>query len=64
MLFKTILVILLYVSAFTWYRDGSPLSFTTQTHQLTASSEDGGRYSCAVKGYEDLPSPVVALTVN
>ncbi|XP_061072618.1 B-cell receptor CD22-like isoform X2 [Conger conger] len=50
--------------AFTWYRDGSPLSFTTQTHQLTASSEDGGRYSCVVKGYEDLPSPAVALSVN
>ncbi|XP_061095277.1 B-cell receptor CD22-like isoform X2 [Conger conger] len=50
--------------AFTWYRDGSPLSFTTQTHQLTASSEDRGRYSCAVKGYKDLPSLVVALTVN
>ncbi|XP_061095318.1 B-cell receptor CD22-like isoform X2 [Conger conger] len=50
--------------AFTWYRDRSPLSFTTQTHQLTASSEDGGRYSCAVKGYGHLPSPAVALTVN
>ncbi|XP_061110875.1 B-cell receptor CD22-like [Conger conger] len=50
--------------AFTWYRDGSPLSFTTQTHQLTASSEDGGRYSCVVKGYGHLPSPAVALTVN
>ncbi|KAJ8287462.1 hypothetical protein COCON_G00001210 [Conger conger] len=49
--------------AFTWYRDGSPLSFTTQTHQLTASSEDGGTYSCAVKGSELLPSPAVALTV-
>ncbi|KAJ8287461.1 hypothetical protein COCON_G00001200 [Conger conger] len=50
--------------AFTWYRDRSPLSFTTQTHQLTASSEDGGTYSCAVKGSELLPSPAVALTVN
>ncbi|KAJ8287459.1 hypothetical protein COCON_G00001180 [Conger conger] len=50
--------------AFTWYRDGSPLSFTTQTHQLTASSEDGGTYSCAVNGSELLPSPAVALTVN
>ncbi|KAJ8287464.1 hypothetical protein COCON_G00001230 [Conger conger] len=50
--------------AFTWYRDGSPLSFTTQTHRLTASSEDGGTYSCAVKGSELLPSPAVSLTVN
>ncbi|KAJ8287507.1 hypothetical protein COCON_G00001660 [Conger conger] len=50
--------------AFTWFRDGSPLSFTTQRHQLTASSEDGGTYSCAVKGSELLPSPAVALTVN
>ncbi|KAJ8262670.1 hypothetical protein COCON_G00151270 [Conger conger] len=49
---------------FTWYRNGSPLSFTTQRHQLTASSEDGGTYSCAVKGSELLPSPAVALTVK
>ncbi|KAG5855776.1 hypothetical protein ANANG_G00000150, partial [Anguilla anguilla] len=25
--------------AFIWYRDGSPLSFTDQSHQFTASSE-------------------------
>ncbi|KAJ8247237.1 hypothetical protein COCON_G00234380, partial [Conger conger] len=49
---------------FTWYRNGSPLSFTTQRHQLTASSEDGGTYSCAVNGSELLPSPAVALTVT
>ncbi|XP_064161680.1 B-cell receptor CD22-like [Anguilla rostrata] len=49
-------------SAFIWYRDGSPLSFTGQSHQFTASSEDRGRYSCAVKGYE-LHSPAVALNV-
>ncbi|XP_035282757.1 B-cell receptor CD22-like [Anguilla anguilla] len=49
--------------AFIWYRDGSPLSFTDQSHQFTASSEDAGRYSCAVKGYE-LHSPAVALNVR
>ncbi|XP_064161829.1 B-cell receptor CD22-like [Anguilla rostrata] len=49
--------------AFIWYRDGSPLSFTGQSHQFTASSEDRGRYSCAVKGYE-LQSPAVALNVR
>ncbi|XP_035282949.1 B-cell receptor CD22-like [Anguilla anguilla] len=49
--------------AFIWYRDRSPLSFTGQSHQFTASSEDAGRYSCAVKGYE-LHSPVVALNVR
>ncbi|XP_064176141.1 B-cell receptor CD22-like, partial [Anguilla rostrata] len=49
--------------AFIWYRDGSPLSFTDQRHQFTASSEDAGRYSCAVKGYE-LQSPAVTLNVR
>ncbi|XP_064163746.1 B-cell receptor CD22-like [Anguilla rostrata] len=49
--------------AFIWYRDGSPLSFTDQSHLFTASSEDAGRYSCAVKGYE-LQSPAVALNVR
>ncbi|KAG5855771.1 hypothetical protein ANANG_G00000080, partial [Anguilla anguilla] len=48
--------------AFIWYRDGSPLSFTDQSHQFTASSEDRGSYTCAVKGYE-LRSPAVALNV-
>ncbi|XP_064175908.1 B-cell receptor CD22-like isoform X2 [Anguilla rostrata] len=48
--------------AFIWYRDGSPLSFTDQSHQFTASSEDRGSYTCAVKGYE-LHSPAVALNV-
>ncbi|KAJ8332898.1 hypothetical protein SKAU_G00417940 [Synaphobranchus kaupii] len=50
--------------AFTWYRNGSPLSFTNQKHLFTASIEDAGKYSCAVKGYEDLPSPAVALHVR
>ncbi|XP_035282685.1 basement membrane-specific heparan sulfate proteoglycan core protein-like [Anguilla anguilla] len=49
--------------AFIWYRGGSPLSFTDQSHQFTASSEDRGRYTCAVKGYE-LRSPAVALNVR
>ncbi|XP_064175972.1 B-cell receptor CD22-like [Anguilla rostrata] len=49
--------------AFIWYRDGSPLSFTDQSHQFRASSEDASKYSCAVKGYE-LQSPAVALNVR
>ncbi|KAG5855775.1 hypothetical protein ANANG_G00000140, partial [Anguilla anguilla] len=49
--------------AFIWYRDGSPLSFTDQSHQFTASSEDAGRYSCTVTGY-GLQSPAVALNVR
>ncbi|XP_064161796.1 B-cell receptor CD22-like isoform X14 [Anguilla rostrata] len=49
--------------AFIWYRDGSPLPFTDQSHQFTASSEDAGRYSCAVTGYE-LHSPAVTLNVR
>ncbi|KAJ8332897.1 hypothetical protein SKAU_G00417930 [Synaphobranchus kaupii] len=49
---------------FTWYRNGSPLSFTNQGLQFTARSEDAGKYSCAVKGYEDLHTPAVALNVR
>ncbi|KAG5855780.1 hypothetical protein ANANG_G00000230, partial [Anguilla anguilla] len=49
--------------AFIWYRDGSPLSFTDQSHLFRASSEDRGSYTCAVKGYE-LQSPAVTLNVR
>ncbi|XP_029545597.1 B-cell receptor CD22-like [Salmo trutta] len=38
---------------------GSPVSLI-----VTVSSEDTGRYSCAVKDHEDLPSPEETLTVR
>ncbi|KAJ8332899.1 hypothetical protein SKAU_G00417950 [Synaphobranchus kaupii] len=50
--------------AFTWYRNGSPLSLTNQRLQFPASIEDAGKYSCAVKGYEDIGTPAVALNVR
>ncbi|XP_035282743.1 B-cell receptor CD22-like isoform X5 [Anguilla anguilla] len=50
--------------AFIWYRDGSPLPFTNQSHLFTASREDRGNYTCAVKGYEHLPSSAVILSVT
>ncbi|KAJ8332895.1 hypothetical protein SKAU_G00417910 [Synaphobranchus kaupii] len=50
--------------AFTWYWNGSPLSLTNQRFHFTARSEDAGKYSCAVKGYEDLRTPAVALNVR
>ncbi|KAJ8332894.1 hypothetical protein SKAU_G00417900 [Synaphobranchus kaupii] len=50
--------------AFIWYWNGSPLSLTNQRVYFTASIEDAGKYSCAVKGYEDLRTPAVALNVR
>ncbi|KAG9335404.1 hypothetical protein JZ751_004725, partial [Albula glossodonta] len=51
-------------SAFIWYKNNQSLSFTSQEHQITASSGDAGSYSCAVRGYENLPSPAVTLSVE
>ncbi|KAG9335401.1 hypothetical protein JZ751_004722, partial [Albula glossodonta] len=51
-------------SAFIWYKNKQRLSFTSQEHQITASSGDAGSYSCAVRGYENLPSPAVTLIVE
>ncbi|KAG9335396.1 hypothetical protein JZ751_004717 [Albula glossodonta] len=45
--------------AFIWYKNNQPLSFTSQEHQITASS--GDHYTCAVRGYENLTSPAVSV---
>ncbi|KAI1894910.1 hypothetical protein AGOR_G00120630 [Albula goreensis] len=50
--------------AFIWYKNNQRLSFTSQQHQITASSGDAGRYSCAIQGYGILPSPAVTLSVQ
>ncbi|XP_037399179.1 B-cell receptor CD22-like [Pygocentrus nattereri] len=48
---------------FTWYRDGHPLSSSTDQLQLQpVSREDAGRYHCAVLG-QNLGSPQVILNV-
>uniref|UniRef100_A0A4W5KRE4 Ig-like domain-containing protein n=1 Tax=Hucho hucho TaxID=62062 RepID=A0A4W5KRE4_9TELE len=47
-----------------WYKNGH---VTTQSNSLflnPVSSEDAGRYSCAVEGHENLPSPEETLTVR
>uniref|UniRef100_A0A674ASD6 B-cell receptor CD22 n=1 Tax=Salmo trutta TaxID=8032 RepID=A0A674ASD6_SALTR len=47
-----------------WYKNGH---VTTQSNSLflnPVSSEDTGRYSCAVEGHEDLYSPEETLTVR
>ncbi|XP_072514066.1 uncharacterized protein [Salminus brasiliensis] len=45
---------------FIWYKNGRPLTTKTikknQLRLQTVSSEDAGRYSCAVRGSEHLPS--------
>ncbi|XP_036416145.1 sialoadhesin-like [Colossoma macropomum] len=47
---------------FTWYRNGHPLSSSTdQLHLQLVSREDAGRYRCAVLG---LNSPEVTLNVR
>ncbi|KAL7852246.1 hypothetical protein SRHO_G00180310 [Serrasalmus rhombeus] len=49
---------------FTWYRNGHPLSSSTdQLHLQPVSREDAGRYHCAVLG-QDLRSPEVTLNVR
>ncbi|XP_029595844.1 sialoadhesin [Salmo trutta] len=51
--------------SYIWYKKGQRL--TNQNNSLIinpVSSEDAGRYSCAVEGFEDLPSPEETLTVK
>ncbi|XP_066511190.1 B-cell receptor CD22-like [Hoplias malabaricus] len=53
---------------FIWYKNGRPLTTKTtinnQLHLQPVSSEDAGSYSCAVNGYQHLPSPDHTLTVR
>ncbi|XP_072514063.1 B-cell receptor CD22-like [Salminus brasiliensis] len=53
---------------FIWYKNGRPLTTKTiknnQLHLQTVSSEDAGRYSCAVRGSEHLPSTAQTLRVR
>ncbi|KAI1887363.1 hypothetical protein AGOR_G00189530 [Albula goreensis] len=50
--------------AFIWYRNNQRLYFSRQQYQITASSGDAGNYSCAVRGYENLPSTALTLNVQ
>ncbi|XP_076841991.1 B-cell receptor CD22-like isoform X2 [Brachyhypopomus gauderio] len=50
---------------FIWYKNGRPLSSSTNPlHLQSVSSEDAGSYRCAVRGYEHLPSLHQTLTVT
>uniref|UniRef100_A0A671PEX3 Ig-like domain-containing protein n=1 Tax=Sinocyclocheilus anshuiensis TaxID=1608454 RepID=A0A671PEX3_9TELE len=51
--------------AFIWYKNGQTLKIHSKTLQLQSERSDSGRYSCAVRGHEHLPSPAVtSLTLN
>ncbi|XP_045542989.1 B-cell receptor CD22-like [Salmo salar] len=56
------------ITAYSWYKNGQPIT-NTNTYSpvyslFSVSSEDTGRYFCAVKGHEDLPSAEETLTVT
>ncbi|XP_026102508.1 B-cell receptor CD22-like [Carassius auratus] len=48
---------------FIWYKNGQALKIQNETLQLQSERSDSGRYSCAVRGHEDLPSPAVSINV-
>ncbi|XP_036394465.1 B-cell receptor CD22-like [Megalops cyprinoides] len=47
-----------------WYKNGHPLSNTSQNLQFSANSEDAGSYSCAATSHKDLPSSAITLDVR
>ncbi|XP_053333593.1 uncharacterized protein LOC128507002 [Clarias gariepinus] len=53
---------------FIWYKNSRGLTTNTiksnKVHLQSVSSEDAGSYSCAVRGYEHLPSPAHTLRVR
>ncbi|KAB5523725.1 hypothetical protein PHYPO_G00155790 [Pangasianodon hypophthalmus] len=53
---------------FIWYKNSRGLTTNTtksnEVHLQRVSSEDAGSYSCAVRGYEHLPSPAQTLSVR
>ncbi|KAJ8384487.1 hypothetical protein AAFF_G00205080 [Aldrovandia affinis] len=53
-----------YSQTFIWSKNGQYLHDTNQQLWFSASSEDAGSYSCAVRGHENLPSPAVTLNVK
>ncbi|XP_053085650.1 B-cell receptor CD22-like [Pangasianodon hypophthalmus] len=53
---------------FIWYKNSRGLTTNTtksnEVHLQRVSSEDAGSYSCAVRGYEHLPSPAQTLSIR
>uniref|UniRef100_A0A674AG74 B-cell receptor CD22 n=1 Tax=Salmo trutta TaxID=8032 RepID=A0A674AG74_SALTR len=56
------------ITAYSWYKNGQPIPNSNTSSPgyslFSVSSEDTGRYSCAVEGHEDLPSAEETLTVT
>nr|XP_024003412.1 B-cell receptor CD22-like [Salvelinus alpinus] len=56
------------ITAYSWYKNGQPIpnsnTYSPVYSLFSVSSEDTGRYSCAVEGHEDLPSAEETLTVR
>ncbi|XP_045568615.1 B-cell receptor CD22 isoform X2 [Salmo salar] len=56
------------ITAYSWYKNGQPIPNSNTSSPVyslfSVSSEDTGRYSCAVEGHEDLPSAEETLTVT
>uniref|UniRef100_A0A674A4E9 B-cell receptor CD22 n=1 Tax=Salmo trutta TaxID=8032 RepID=A0A674A4E9_SALTR len=56
------------ITAYSWYKNGQPIpnsnTYSPVYSLFSVSSEDTGRYSCAVEGLEDLPSAEETLTVT
>ncbi|XP_055770715.1 sialoadhesin-like [Salvelinus fontinalis] len=56
------------ITAYSWYKNGQPIpnsnTYSPVYSLFSVSSEDTGRYSCAVEGHEDLPSTEETLTVT
>ncbi|XP_077057584.1 B-cell receptor CD22-like, partial [Siphateles boraxobius] len=49
---------------FVWHKNGQTLNFTRDILQFQSDRSDSGRYSCAVRGHEHLPSPAVNIIVE
>ncbi|XP_071202210.1 B-cell receptor CD22-like [Salvelinus alpinus] len=56
------------ITAFSWYKNGQPIPNSNNSSPVyslfSVSSEDTGRYTCAVDGHEDHPSAEKTLTVT
>uniref|UniRef100_A0A4W5K1J6 Ig-like domain-containing protein n=1 Tax=Hucho hucho TaxID=62062 RepID=A0A4W5K1J6_9TELE len=56
------------ITAYSWYKNRHPIpnskTYSPVYSLFSVSSEDTGRYSCAVKGHEYLPSAEETLTVT
>uniref|UniRef100_A0A4W5QEV4 B-cell receptor CD22 n=1 Tax=Hucho hucho TaxID=62062 RepID=A0A4W5QEV4_9TELE len=52
------------ITVYSWYKNGQPIPNSNTSSPVyilfSVSSEDTGRYSCAVEGHEDLPSYVLS----